>query len=281
LARQPNDVWTLDFKGRERTGDGTGVEPFTVRDLASRLILTVDLGTRPNVRETRRALERIFRRYGLPRVIRSDNGTPFGATGALGFTRLSAWLVKLGIRVEFIAPGRPDQNGAHEQMHRVYKEETWQPAARTLGGQKKRTERWRRSYNEERPHEGIGMRTPAEVYRRSPRKMPKRIRTWRYPKGWQSRLVKGKGMISLGGRGRFIGEAFEGERVGLKWGRPGVWMVYYGPLLIGELPAGETGGIYALHYQKRTRRRSVGEAGTAPRSARLRPSLTHRSRSKV
>lgn len=281
VARRPNDVWTMDFKGREQTGDGTGVEAFTVRDLASRLILTVDLGTRPNVQETREALGRVFRRYGLPRVIRSDNGTPFGATGARGFTRLSAWLVKLGIRVEFIAPGRPDQNGAHEQMHRVYKEEAWQPPTWTLGGQKKRTERWRRSYNEERPHEGIGMRVPAEVYRRSPRKMPTRLGPWRYPKGWQSRLVKGKGMIRLGGRGRFIGEAFEGERVGLKWGRPGAWMVYYGPLLIGELLAGETGGIYALHYQKRTRRRSVDEAGAAPRSARLRPSLIHRSRSKV
>jgi putative transposase len=129
-ARHPNDVWTVDFKGWFRTGDGARVEPLTVRDLASRYILSFCLMTRQNVKGARLAFEGIFREYGIPLVIRSDNGSPFGSTGALGLTRLSAWWVKLGIRVEFIEPGHPEQNGGHEQMHRVYKVENLNPPVR-------------------------------------------------------------------------------------------------------------------------------------------------------
>jgi putative transposase len=250
VAKKSNEVWTVDFKGWFRTGDGTRVEPLTVRDLASRYILAVVLLGRQNMKESRLAFERIFREYGLPQVIRVDNGSPFGSTGALGLTGLSAWWVKLGIRVEFIAPGRPDQNGAHEQVHRVYKEETLQPVAFTMRAQKNRSARWRETYNRQRPHESIGMRVPAEIYRKSTKKMPLQIRPWAYPNTWQSRLVKGKGMISFYGRGRFIGEAFEGERVGLQLCRAGVWNVYFGPLLIGELWDADLSGVRAIWYRK-------------------------------
>lgn len=252
-ARRANEVWTVDFKGWFRTGDGTRLDPLTVRDLASRYVLAVVLLTRPTIVDCRAAFGRIFRAYGLPRIIRVDNGAPFGADGALGLTRLSAWWVKLGIRVEFIAPGRPDQNGAHEQMHRVYKDETLQPAAPTRRAQQIRSERWRRTYNEQRPHETIGMRVPAQLYRPSRRLMPARTPPWTYPHDWQSRLVKGKGMISLHGRTRFVGEAFEGERVGLQAQRAGVYAIYYGPLLIGELHDQDPGGIRARWYRPRRR----------------------------
>ena len=254
LAKKPNAVWTVDFKGWFRTGDGRRVEPLTVRDLASRYVLAVVLMARQNIPETRLAFERIFRQYGLPSVIRVDNGSPFGAYGALGLTRLSAWWVKLGIRVEFIAPGHPEQNGAHEQVHRVYKDETLQPAAGTLRAQQHRSERWRVTYNCERPHEGIGMRVPARIYRKSRRKMPEKMKPWVYPRDCKSRLVKGKGMISWNGRGRFIGEAFETERVGLRPGRAGAWEVYFGPLLIGELRDDESAGIRAAWFRKRRRK---------------------------
>jgi len=250
LAQKPNDVWTVDFKGWFRTGDGTRVEPLTVRDLASRYILAIDLLGQQNVPDSRIAFERIFARYGLPRVIRADNGSPFGATGALGLTRLSAWWVKLGIEVEFITPGRPDQNGAHEQFHRVYKQETLQPPARTLRAQKRRSEQWRHQYNQDRPHEALRMAVPADSYRKSLRTMPAKPSVWRYEPGWESRLVKGKGMIHFQGRGRFVGEAFEGERVGLKRGRAGVWEVYFGPRMIGELWDSETSGIRAVWYRR-------------------------------
>ena len=250
LAQKPNDVWTVDFKGWFRTGDGTRVEPLTVRDLASRYILAIELLGQQNVQDTRVAFERIFARYGLPQVIRADNGSPFGSTGALGLTRLSAWWLKLGIRVEFIAPAHPEQNGAHEQLHRVYKQETSQPPAHTLRAQKRRSEHWRQQYNRDRPHEGLQMAVPAKFYRRSLRSLPTRTRHWCYPASWQNRLVKGKGMISLEGRGRFVGEAFEGERVGLKRRRAGLWEVYFGPHLIGELWDSEESGIRAAWYRR-------------------------------
>lgn len=254
-AHQANDVWTVDFKGWFRTGDGTRIEPLTVRDLASRYILAIDFLERQNIQECRVSFERIFKQYGLPRVIRVDNGSPFGATGALGLTRLSAWWLKLGIGVEFIEPGHPEQNGAHEQFHRVYKQETLLPPAGSRRGQKRRSEQWRQQYNRERPHEGLGMSVPREHYRKSRRSLPTGLKHWRYPSGWKSRLVKGKGMISFQGRGRFIGEAFERERVGLKWSRAGVWEIYFGPTLIGELWACDTGGIRAVWYRKRRRQK--------------------------
>lgn len=251
IARRPNDVWTVDYKGWFKTADGKRVEPLTIRDLASRYLLKIGLAGRQTVEDGRPAFEQVFRENGLPRVIRCDNGAPFGATGALGLTRLSAWWVKLGIQVEFIEPGQPQQNGAHEQMHKVFKDEV--PPAATLRRQKMRTERWRKQYNHDRPHRSLGMRVPADLYHKSRRKMPGKLTHWRYPRAWESRLVKGKGMITLHGQSRFVGEAFEGERVGLKPLRAGTWEVYFGPLLIGELWESETGAIRAAHYRRGSR----------------------------
>jgi len=249
-ASQPNEVWTVDFKGWFRTGDGQRLEPLTVRDLASRYVLGVVLLPRQTVAQCRPAFERIFQEHGLPLIIRVDNGSPFGATGALGLTRLSAWWVKLGIGVEFIAPGHPEQNGAHEQLHRVYAEETLNPVASTVRAQQRRSENWRRQYNHGRPHEALAMRVPAQVYRKSRRVFPGRLKPWKYETGWESRLVRSKGLICFQGRSRYIGEAFEGERVGLKWLRTGVWAVHFGPLLIGELWAQDgTPGIRAAWYR--------------------------------
>jgi transposase InsO family protein len=254
VPRQPNEVWTVDFKGWFRTGDGTKVDPLTVRDLASRYILGFYLLPRQSVEGVRRVMEGLFKLYGLPQVIRVDNGSPFGATGALGLTRLSAWWIKLGIKVEFIEPGHPEQNGAHEQLHRVYKAETLHPAARTLRGQKNRTRQWCWEYNYQRPHEALGMEVPGDYYRKSRHRLPARSQPWKYPKDWLSRLVKGKGMIALNGRSRFVGEAFETERVGLKRIPPGKWAVYFGSYLAGELHDRDAGGIRAVVYRKKRRR---------------------------
>jgi putative transposase len=248
VAVRPNQVWSVDFKGWFRTGDGERIDPLTVCDMASHYLIAVELLRDQSVETTRDAFARIFREYGLPQAIRVDNGCPFGSDGALGLTRLSVWWMRLGIRVEFITPGCPGENGAHEQMHKIYQAEQCQPPALKRRMQQRRTAHWRREYNEVRPHEGVGLRVPAEVYRRSPRPMPRRLRRLRYPREWLSRLVKGKGMISLHGRGRFIGEAFEGERVGLKRTGSG-WEVYLGAQLIGLLRADETSGIHAARYR--------------------------------
>ena len=121
---------------------GTKLEPLTVRDLFSRYILGIDMLPRQNMAGTRLVMERLFQTYGMPQVIRTDNGSPLRCCGALGLTRLSAWWVRLGIHVEFIEPGHPEQNGAHEQMHRIHKAETLNPPARTLNGHKRRTKQW-------------------------------------------------------------------------------------------------------------------------------------------
>jgi len=252
-AKHANEVWTLDFKGWFRSAEGLRVEPLTIRDLASRYILSICLLPRQSVEAVRCSCERLFKEYGMPLVIRVDNGSPFGSTGALGLTRLSAWWVKLGIAVEFIDPGHPEQNGAHEQMHRVYKAEILTPVAPGLRRLKRLTRQWCWEYNYQRPHEGLGMAVPADTYRKSRRRMPRRLSPWKYPRAWSSRLVKGKGMISLNGRSRFVGEAFEQERIGLKRVLPGKWEVYFGPCLVGELYDTDTGGIRAIVYRKKRR----------------------------
>jgi putative transposase len=252
VAKHPNEVWTVDFKGWFRTQDGVKVEPLTVRDLASRYILDFRLLPQQNIETAQLAFLAIFREYGIPQVIRADNGSPFGSKGALGLTRLSAWWVKLGIRVEFTEPGHPEQNGGHEQMHRMYKEETLNPAAATVAGQKQRTRRWCFEYNHHRPHAGLAMGLPGEYYRKSKRRMLKGSKHWQYPSAWESRLVKANGMIFLQGRSRFVGEAFGKERVGLKRIQPAKWEVYFGPYLAGELYDVDGGGIRAVVYIRKS-----------------------------
>lgn len=250
-ARRPNEVWTVDFKGSYRTGDGTRVHPLTVRDLYSRYGLRVALLDSQQVEPTRREFRILFHQRGLPKRIRCDNGSPFGGGGPTGLTRLSAWWIKLGIEVEFITPGQPCENGAHEQFHRVYKAEVARNPVPSKAGQQLRSNRWLRQYNEERPHEALGMKVPAARYRSSRRKMPAVVEDWEYPGGWERRWVKGNGEISWQGSRRFVGEAFVGDYVGLKPVKKGVWRVYYGPKLVGELHEKETGNIRVAAYRRR------------------------------
>lgn len=248
-ARYCNQVWTVDFKGWYRTGDGRRVDPLTVRDLHSRYGLRIGLLSSQSIAPTRREFVRIFRQHGLPERIRCDNGAPFGGGGPTGLTRLSAWWVKLGIEVDYMTPGRPCENGAHEQFHRVYKLEVARHPAKSLAGQQRRSTEWLRDYNHERPHEALGMKVPAQYYVRSPRRLPRKITPWLYAGNWERRRVKGNGEISWQGRRRFIGEAFGQDNVGLKPVRVGVWKVFFGPVLVGELHEGESGGIRLAKYR--------------------------------
>lgn len=249
-GRACHDLWTVDFKGWYRTGDGRRVEPLTVRDSYSRYGLEVRLLGSQGIRETRRAFAKIFRQHGVPRRIRCDNGAPFGGAGPTGLTRLSAWWVKLGIKVEFITPGRPCENGAHEQFHRVYKAEVARNPARTCRGQQRRGRRWLEIYNARRPHEALGMRKPKDLFKEN-RRRPKPVRTWKYPKKWERRWVKGTGEICRQGVRRFVGEAFVRDYVGLKPEGQGIWLVYFGPALVGELRENESGSIRFARYARK------------------------------
>ena len=248
-ARRCHEVWTVDFKGSYCTGDGRRVEPLTVRDLRSRYGLEIALLTTQTIALTRQAFVRLFLQQGVPERIRCGNGSPFGGGGPTGLTRLSAWWVKLGIEVEFITPGRPCENGAHEQFHRVYKAEVAARPEQTVRAQQQRSGRWLHHYNHERPHEALGMKRPADLFERNQRRMPKKVRPWRYPKGWERCWVKGNGQISWRGVRRYVGEAFVRDYVGLKETRgAGVWQVYFGPVLVGELHENEHGSIRMAKY---------------------------------
>ncbi len=178
----------------------------------------------------------MFRNYGLPDIIRSDNGSPFASRGAGGLSRLSVWWILLGIKPEFIAPGHPEQNGIHERMHLTLKKEATRPASTNLRSQQRRFNRWRKEFNENRPHEALGMKTPSEEYRRSSsiyrRGIKKNIK---YPQGYDIRRVKTNGEIKWRGKRRYIGEAFKGVTLGIKQIEEGRNQVYFGSILLGDL----------------------------------------------
>jgi putative transposase len=241
-----NQVWTVDFKGWFRTADGRRVEPLTVRDLFSRYLLVVQLLPDQQWGRVQRVFVRLFARYGIPKVIRADNG--FGSKGAAGLSRLSAWWSAVGIRVEFIAPGHPEQNGGHEQMHREFKADLTRPVSRHPRAQQRRIGRWVQTYNQVRPHEALGQRTPAEVYRPGRGVVCARVPVLQYPRHWERRRVRSNGQIRWQGRLRFIGEAFAGMKVGLKPEGRGKHSVYWGNLLLGELHAADPGGIRPAKY---------------------------------
>lgn len=247
-ARRSNEVWTVDFKGWFRTQDGRRVEPLTVRDLHSRYLLDIRLLADQRWEPVRGIFLRLFRGYGYPRVIRVDNGGPFGSRGPAGLSRLSAWWTVLGIAVEFIAPGHPEQNAGHEQMHRVMKAETTRPPSVNRRAQQRRTDRWVRVYNEVRPHEGLGQQTPAEVYR--PQAQRRKNEKLKYPRRWVMRGVRSNGQIKWQGRKRFVGEALVGYRVGLRRLSGQKSEVYFGSLLVGELWEADAGGMRPAKYAR-------------------------------
>ena len=224
VARRPNQVWTVDFKGWFRTEDGVRQEPLTVRDLFSRHGLCVKLLPSQDDRLVRRVLTGLFRRRGLPQAIRVDNGSPFGGKGALGLSRLSVWWLRLGIRVEFTRRARPGDNAAHEQFHGCYQREVVAARATERRQMQARSTRWLAHYNQERPHEALAGRTPAQVYRHSSRAYPKALPPLIYPQRWEVRRVRNRGHIKWRGRLRFIGRAFVGQAVGLQafklWTQP-------------------------------------------------------------
>jgi putative transposase len=226
-ATTANDVWTVDFKGDFRLGAGLRCYPLTVRDLASRYTLRCDALAWPDGQQTRERFTRAFREFGLPACLRSDNGEPFAGPGLAGLSRLNIWWRRLGIAVEQIDPGRPEQNGAHEQFHRVLKRDTTRPPAGTLTGQQRRFDTFRREYNEERPHEALGNAVPAAYYRPSSRLWPSRLPALEYPGHWEPRRVRPNGRIDFGGHSIFLSRALADEWVALAEVDEGIWTVHF------------------------------------------------------
>ncbi len=211
----PNDLWTIDFKGWWRARNGDRCEPLTVRDAYSRKVLAVTLVESTKGEVVREVLEGLFQRYGLPAAIQSDNGAPFVCTaGRGGLSHLSAWLLSLGIRVVRSRPGCPQDNGGHERMHRDLAELQLTPAA-SQRAQQRACDRWMVDFNEARPHDALGGKTPAEVYRASERRSLLPL-TPSYPPEWTTRRVSTGGTITADGDVVFVSSALEGQVIGLK-----------------------------------------------------------------
>lgn len=233
----PNAVWCCDFKGYFLTADGRRCCPLTISDGLSRYVLRCQGLERGNHESSRPIFEGAFREYGLPQAIRSDNGAPFASRAVAGLSRLSVWWIKLGIRPERIAPGKPQQNGRHERMHLTLKQATASPPASTARRQQQRFDAFLREFNEIRPHEALAMQTPASVYHPSPRPYPAREPEVTYPDDWAKRKVQCDGDFSWKHEPIFLSEVLYGETVGLEPVDGRYWRAYFGPVSLGVFDA--------------------------------------------
>lgn len=235
LITAPNEVWSADFKGQFKTRDGRYCYPLTVTDNFSRFLLSCRALTSVCVADSQVVFRTLFREFGLPSRIRTDNGVPFATVSLARLSRLSAWWVRLGVLPEFIEPGCPQQNGRHERMHRTLKAETTRPPASGLRSQQRSFDRFRREYNEERPHEALEMQTPSSLYSPSPRPFPERLPRLEYPAHYEKRYVSHNGGIRWNSGWINVSITCAGEYVGLEEIDDGRWDVYFGPLKLGRL----------------------------------------------
>jgi len=240
-ALEPNTVWTADFKGqfRLRKGKGDYCYPLTVLDLNTHYLLGCEALSSPSVDSTKEHFVSLFREYGLPEVLRTDNGVPFAQPNALGrLGSLAFWWVRLGIRPEHITPARPQENGSHERFHRTLKAAATKPSSETLSLQQRRFDRFKAEYNCERPHHSLPEHLPpAKLYRSSPRPYPLRLPALVYPENSLVRLVSSHGNIRWRNESIFLSGNLAGEYVSITEGEGDVFTIAYGALELGEIEA--------------------------------------------
>jgi transposase InsO family protein len=230
----PNDVWTVDFKGWFRTGDGRRCDPLTLKDAQSRYLLRCQALDHPDGNSVWPIFDAAFREFGVPCRMRSDNGPPFASTAVGGLSQLSVSLIKAGVTPERIAPGKPQQNGRHERFHLTLKRETANPPAANLRAQQRRFDEFKKIYNEERPHEALGQTPPAQHYVCASRRYTGRLRQPDYADDFAVRKVRLNGEIKWKGELVFVSTVLTGEPVGIEEDE-GQWIVHYGPITLGTI----------------------------------------------
>jgi transposase InsO family protein len=235
----PNDVWSADHKGSFLLGDGDRCYPLTIADAFSRFVLTCDAQESTNEGLARESFERAFDRYGLPDVIRTDNGTPFASPAPAGLSRLSVWWIRLGIKHERIAPGHPEQNGRHERMHRTLKYEATQPSSATMAEQQLAFDVFCREFNHQRPHEALGQKPPALFYVPSARAYAGQERDPEYPSDYEAVRLYGKGQTRIGGREVYVSLVLAEQVIGMRRLSDRTWLVRFADVDLGLLKEGE------------------------------------------
>lgn len=234
-ATAPNDVWCIDYKGQFRLADRSLCYPLTLTDQHSRYILGCEAMTAISDEAAREACEEIFHRYGLPKAMRSDNGVPFASAGLANLTQLSAFWMRLGIELERIRPAHPEENGQHERMHRTLKAETTRPPRSNLLQQQECFDNFLDEFNRERPHEALAMKRPAQVYKPSPRKMPKVLPEPNYPEHDDVIAVSGHGNVHFRRRHTYVSQALAYQYLGIREELDGRWLVTFMNLNLGHL----------------------------------------------
>jgi transposase InsO family protein len=241
VAEAPNEVWCVDYKGQFRLGDRSYCYPLTTTDLYSRYLLGCDAMACISDDQARESFEHLFRERGLPLAIRSDNGVPFSCTGLAGLTRLSAYWMRLGIVLNRSRPAHPQDNGQHERMHRTLKRETTRPPRANLLLQQETFDNFLLEFNEERPHEALDMRRPADVYLPSPRPYPAALSELHYPLHDDVIEVNRTGFIRFAGRGKvYLGVALCSQPVGIREEDDGRWLVSFMDLDLGHVMTNNT-----------------------------------------
>ena len=230
----PNAIWCTDFKGQFSVGDGDVCYPLTLMDECSRYLLRCEAQWETSCKSSIAVFESAFEEFGLPEVIRSDNGSPFASRGPGGLSELSAWWISLGIKHHRIEPGKPEQNGRHERMHRTLKDETASPARSSMRAQQRAFDEFRRSYNEERPHEALEGKCPSEIYVGSQREFGRQSGKLDYAFDEHVVRVESGGFVRWCGHRFSVGRALEHYDVRFELEDGGTWSVYFGDVLLGS-----------------------------------------------
>jgi transposase InsO family protein len=231
-----NQVWCIDYKGQFQLGDRSYCYPLTITDHFSRFITCCHAMASISDEQARDVCQDVFREYGLPETIRSDNGVPFACNGLAGLTKLSVYWLRLGIKLERIRPGHPEENGRHERMHRTLKQETTRPARSNLLQQQERFDEFVDEFNTIRPHEALDMRRPADLFTSSPRPYPASLPELSYPTHDEVLIVGKTGMLHLPGRRTlYLASALAGHPVGLRECNDGRWLVSFMHLDLGHI----------------------------------------------
>ena len=233
-VQEVNELWSVDYKGQFKLGNGQWCYPLTVMDHQSRFLFCCKCLKGPLYKETRASFTKLFRQYGLPARIRSDNGIPFASVSRGGLSKLSIWWIKLNIAPERIAPGKPQQNGRHERMHRTLKQAATRPASANMRSQQRRFDAFCEEYNQHRPHEALGQKTPSSQYTRATREYPEKLPEIHYPEYFEVKKVSSNGTACWQNKMIYVSHLLHGEYIGLEEIDEGSWEVYFGPVKLGQ-----------------------------------------------